>query len=84
VIVISDTSPINYLCQVGHIEVLRVLFEQVLIPPVVAYELSRDTTPSPVRQFMAHFPAWLVIRSPKGIDSTLVKFGLGEREKPSP
>ena len=32
-IVIADTSPINYLILIGQIDVLRALYGRVLIPP---------------------------------------------------
>lgn len=39
-IVVSDTSPLNVLVRIGHVEVLGSLFGVVLIPPAVAAELS--------------------------------------------
>ena len=40
-IVIADTSPINYLILIGEIEVLSALYGRVLIPPSVREELDR-------------------------------------------
>ena len=40
-IVIADTSPINYLILIGEIDVLPALYGQVLIPPSVREELDR-------------------------------------------
>jgi predicted nucleic acid-binding protein len=37
VIVIADTSPINYLIPIGEIEVLPALYQRVLVPPSVAH-----------------------------------------------
>ena len=34
-IVLSDTSPINYLVLIGHIDILPTLFGQVVVPPAV-------------------------------------------------
>lgn len=48
-IVVSDTSPLNYLVLIYEIEVLPKLFEQVYIPPSVIVELTRLKTPDPVR-----------------------------------
>lgn len=40
-IVISDTSPILNLATVGHLELLRTLFGEIVLPPAVAAELDR-------------------------------------------
>ena len=34
-IVLSDTSPINYLILIGHIDILPTLFGQIVVPPAV-------------------------------------------------
>jgi predicted nucleic acid-binding protein len=34
-LVISDTGPINYLVLIGHIDILPVLFEKVIMPVAV-------------------------------------------------
>lgn len=39
-IVVSDTSPISNLMQIGRVELLVNLFGQVIIPPAVARELQ--------------------------------------------
>jgi predicted nucleic acid-binding protein len=39
-IVVSDTSPISNLLQIGRIELLLDLFGRVIIPPPVAHELQ--------------------------------------------
>jgi predicted nucleic acid-binding protein len=41
-IVIADTSPINYLICIGEIDVLPRLYGVVIIPRAVRDELSRD------------------------------------------
>ena len=40
-IVVSDTSPVRALAHLDQLDLLRRLFEQVLIPPAVADELER-------------------------------------------
>ena len=50
VIVLSDTSPINYLVLVGHIDILPTLFGQVVVPSAVLAELQHHGTPEPARQ----------------------------------
>src|SRR4051794_1492027 len=76
-IVISDTSPLNYLVLIGHVDVLPVLFGRVVIPPAVVTELSRADTPEPVRRWIASPPAWLEVRGPVNPDPG-VGLGAGE------
>jgi predicted nucleic acid-binding protein len=82
-IVIADTSPINYLVLIDHIEVLPRLYGRVLIPPAVCEELQRARTPEVVRRWVADPPGWLEIVAPKQApDSELIKADLdaGERD----
>lgn len=67
-IVVSDTSPINYLVLIGHVQVLHSLFDQVFIPDAVYRELQNPGTPPKVISWMAVPPAWL---SRKSVTSTL-------------
>jgi len=46
-IVVSDTSPLNYLVLIGADHVLPALFGQVVAPPAVLAELQRTKTPQP-------------------------------------
>jgi hypothetical protein len=48
VIVVSDTSPITSLVDVGHVELLRTLFSRVIVPREVARELERGHVGVPV------------------------------------
>jgi hypothetical protein len=41
VIVVSDTSPVSYLHQIGQLALLTELYGRVLVPPTVAFELRR-------------------------------------------
>ncbi len=63
-IVVSDTSPINYLVLIGAVDVLGDLYGGVIIPPAVASELSDEGTPDAVRRWFASHPDWISIRSP--------------------
>ena len=62
-IVVSDTSPINYLVLIEFQYLLPELFDLVLIPEAVHRELQAGGTPEPVRQFVAAAPGWLEVRS---------------------
>lgn len=63
-IVVSDTSPINYLVLLGLQEILPSLFREVLIPTGVLAELRSDRTPPLVKAWADQLPAWVVVRSP--------------------
>lgn len=63
-LVVSDSSPLNFLVRMRCEGVLPALFGGVLIPPTVEEELSRGSTPEVVREFMAKRPAWLQVRAP--------------------
>ena len=77
-IVISDSSPINYLVLINKGEVLQQLYGRVIIPPAVHTELQRERTPSVVREWVRHKPAWLEVQ-PATIttDSGLEDLGTG-------
>jgi predicted nucleic acid-binding protein len=47
--VVADTSPLNYLILIDHINLLPQLYGRVLIPESVLQELSAIETPQIVR-----------------------------------
>ncbi|MGA2572065.1 MAG: hypothetical protein ABSF23_16270 [Terracidiphilus sp.] len=55
-IVVADTSPLNYLILIGEIEILPKLYDKVLLPEEVHRELQRAQTPSAVREWAASLP----------------------------
>ena len=61
-LVIADTSPINYLLLIGHIDILPVLFGQVVLPETVKAELQHPKAPAVVRSWVAALPAWIEVR----------------------
>jgi len=63
VIVVSDTSPLNYLITIEEVGILAALYERVLIPEMVFRELQHPRAPSPVREWIAQVPAWLEVHS---------------------
>jgi len=64
-LVVADTSPINYLVLLQQETLLPILYERVVIPPAVSEELQRASTPEIVRQWVAHAPAWLTVQQPQ-------------------
>lgn len=79
-LVIADTSPIRYLAQIGHIELLQRLFERISIPVEVAKELSDPSTPPAAHAWIEAPPAWLnVCEAPPTNDPQLLGLDIGER-----
>jgi predicted nucleic acid-binding protein len=81
-LVVADTSPINYLILINQDTVLPVLYERVVIPPAVRGELQHPRTPTVVRTWVAHPPAWFAVRQPQQRleAEQFPKLGSGERE----
>lgn len=78
-IVVSNTSPLNYLILLRKDQILPALFGVVIAPPAVVTELSRVESPEIVRSWIEAPPGWFRITSPRTVD---VSFGLdaGETE----
>lgn len=80
-IVIADTSPINYLILIQEIGILTKIYGRVVIPHVVRQELLRPSAPEAVRSWMADPPAWLELQIPTSApDPSLGWLDPGERD----
>lgn len=79
-IVVSDTSPLNYLILIDEIEFLVKLYRDIIVPPAVVDELSASGAPVPVRRWIDGMPAWLTMRQVNTVDASLARLGRGERE----
>lgn len=80
-IVVSDTSPINYLILIGRIALLPDLLGDVIIPTAVFRELQAERTPVIVREFILAMPGWMTVRTATLIsDLDDEKIDTGERE----
>lgn len=80
-IVVADTSPINYLVLIEEIGILPIMYGRVVIPHTVREELMRASAPQMVRAWVGHTPVWLEVRSPLALpDAALAKLDLGERD----
>jgi predicted nucleic acid-binding protein len=79
-IVVADTGPLNYLILIEQIQVLELLYGQVIIPPAVQDELLSADAPVPVRTWMASPPVWLEVRSPLPDFRGPVTLGAGESD----
>jgi predicted nucleic acid-binding protein len=81
VIVIADTSPLNYLIRLGHSDLLREIYGRVLVPPAVLMEMKHPEAPPEVRAWACQPPAWLEEIQVLQVDATIpAALGIGERE----
>lgn len=78
-VVVADTSPINYLILIEQIDLLPRLYTRILFPPAVVTELKHPLAPRPVREWASDTPKWLEVLSPKE-SLTLAHLDLGETE----
>jgi len=78
-VVVADTSPINYLILIGQVELLNRLYTRILIPPAVLAELNHPLAPEPVQQWAGDPPKWLEVLRPN-TSLTLAQLDLGESE----
>lgn len=62
-LVISDTSPLNYLILTDSAHVLHVMYGRVIVPQAVAEELSAQGTPPKARLWFAARPDWVEVHS---------------------
>jgi len=64
VIVVSDTTPLNYLIVLKVVDVLPRLFVDVYTASEVVRELSHERAPAAVREWAQSPPAWLRVLTP--------------------
>src|SRR5687767_14026841 len=76
-IVVSDTSSLNYLVLIGEDRILPALFDRDIAPPAVIAELSRAKAPAAVSLWANNPPGWLEVRRPTSIPGSR---GLGPGE----
>src|SRR5436305_1244792 len=80
-IVVSNTTPLNYLVLIGEIHLAERLYSRILIPPAVLAELRASLSPESVREWALSPPSWLEIRVPGPVsESVLSRLQSGERE----
>jgi len=80
-IVISDTTPINYLILIDCIDLLSTLYGRVVIPQAVFNELQAESVPQEVKAWIAALPHWVEVHallSPP--DASLAHLDIGEQE----
>ncbi len=85
IVVVSDTSPLNYLAAIGMVGVLPKLFARIVIPTAVLNELMHPAAPVETRELVVHRPDWLEVievdrNRVQSIRATAVGLGAGEIE----
>ncbi len=68
-LVVADASPLIVLVEIERIEILHLLFDQVIIPPQVSAELRQPARTQRVRDFMTAGRSWLVERAPSRVEA---------------
>lgn len=80
-IVVADTSPLNYLILLQEAEILAEIYGRVFVPTAVITELRHPEAPKAVHAWASSPPSWLQVVKPGTIDVTLApELGAGERE----
>ena len=77
-IVVSDTSPLNYLILIQAIEVLPQLFRDIHAPAAVMRELQHPRTPEAVKRWAQSPPAWMHVSTPASIPPAVALLDPGE------
>lgn len=78
-IVIADTSPINYLVLINENDLLPLTFNTVVVPSAVWAELQAAGSPAAVKNWIGTKPNWVDIQAASAIDVT-IQLGAGESE----
>ena len=80
-IVIADSTPLNYLILIHQVDLLPQLFDRILIPPAVFEELQHQEAPEVVQRWIAAPPSWLQVQALRSVlDPALGFLDPGERE----
>ncbi len=80
-IIVSDTTSVNYLILIDHIDILRELFGRIMIPQAVWEEFHNQGTPEIVRLWVDSSPSWLEVRqASETFIASVGQLGAGERE----
>jgi predicted nucleic acid-binding protein len=81
IVVVADTSPLNYLIQINCDHVLPALYERVFVPTAVVEELDHPKSVVAVRAWLTRLPSWLVVeRVAEAVDVRLARLDAGERQ----
>lgn len=79
-LVVADTGPLRYLVLIGQIDLLPLLFQNIVIPTPVYAELCHQSAPVPVRQWATALPVWIeVLPAASTADPVLRALDEGEK-----
>lgn len=84
-LVIADTSPLNYLILIEAVDLLPRLYGQVILPQAALNELRDPAAPPLVWNWATNLPSWIEVRNPAvgarvAREGRLDALGPGERE----
>jgi predicted nucleic acid-binding protein len=80
-IVVADTSPLNYFVQIGCESALPALYKRITVPSAVLAELAHPDTPKVVSSWVSRLPGWVEVRRVTSqLDPSLALLDPGERE----
>ncbi|HUY95286.1 MAG TPA: hypothetical protein VMU71_08295 [Terracidiphilus sp.] len=80
-IVVADTSPLNYLIQIDCDHFLPRIFGRILVPVAVMQELGHPDSPPKIKEWLSQVPQWIDVNAVElAPDSRLAFLGKGERE----
>ena len=78
-IVVADTSPINYLLLIDQIDLLPHLFREIIIPDVVRDEMIAPGAPAVLQQWITNPPNWIKVQAVSVTDKSLSSLDPGEQ-----
>ncbi|HEV2647302.1 MAG TPA: DUF3368 domain-containing protein [Acidobacteriaceae bacterium] len=80
-IVVADTSPINYLILIDRISILEILYGRVFLPHAVHDELLHQGAPANVRSWAQKVPKWVeILAASKSLNASGTRLHPGEAE----
>jgi len=80
-ILVSNTTPLNYLILIGEVGLIAQLYGRLVVPESVIAELSHPRSPAVVRSWTQALPAWVEVREIRlPPDPALAEFDAGERD----
>jgi predicted nucleic acid-binding protein len=62
-VVVADSSPLNYLALIEAIDLLLRLYGRIVVPQQVVLELIDPAAPYEVRKWASALPGWVDVRS---------------------